>query len=522
MTKTAFRGLVICAVLGALVFRTAGLGLRPMHHDEANQAVKFGALLERGEYRYDPADHHGPSLYYLTLPFAWVASGTSFPALSETTLRLVPALFGTALILVFILFAGGLAREGIFFAGLIAAISPAMTYYGRFYIQETLLVFFLAAFIASGWRYVRTGSGWWAAAAGFAAGMMYATKETSVILFAAAGGSLLLGKLFRKREPPVSAAGRPLKIVHAVWFLGAAVVTAGLLYTSFFRNPGGLADSVRAFGGYFTRAGGAGLHAEPWYYYLKLLAYSRFGDGPAWSEAFVLALAIAGTVSAFGADAGKDGHPRFLRFMVFFTALTGIAFSAIPYKTPWNVLPFNLGIVVLAGAGAGLLWRAGRFRIVRAVVLVVLLPGLLTLFRQDYRANFVDYANPTNPYVYAQTTRDFLGLVRAVDGIAAESPEGKNTLIKVVAPPEETWPLPWYLRGYSKVGYWTDPADAGKLAGTPVVITSADFALKVGPDLGEGYEFRYFGLRPEIVLSLFARQDLWDAYVSHRQSGRER
>ena len=46
--------------------------VRPMHHDEANQAVRFGRLLETGEYRYDRRDHHGPTLYYLTLPVAWL------------------------------------------------------------------------------------------------------------------------------------------------------------------------------------------------------------------------------------------------------------------------------------------------------------------------------------------------------------------------------------------------------------------------------------------------------------------
>jgi predicted membrane-bound mannosyltransferase len=66
MKKATFFGLFLLVLAGALVFRTAGLGLRPMHHDEANQAVKFGALLEKGEYRYDRDDHHGPSLYYLT------------------------------------------------------------------------------------------------------------------------------------------------------------------------------------------------------------------------------------------------------------------------------------------------------------------------------------------------------------------------------------------------------------------------------------------------------------------------
>jgi len=57
-----------------------------MHHDEANQAVKFGALLERGEYRYDANDHHGPTLYYLTLPAAWLRGQSTLASLDERTL----------------------------------------------------------------------------------------------------------------------------------------------------------------------------------------------------------------------------------------------------------------------------------------------------------------------------------------------------------------------------------------------------------------------------------------------------
>ena len=68
MNKTAFRGLFLLSSPARLLLRSVALGLRPMHHDEANQAVKFGTLLEKGEYRYDKNDHHGPSLYYLTLP----------------------------------------------------------------------------------------------------------------------------------------------------------------------------------------------------------------------------------------------------------------------------------------------------------------------------------------------------------------------------------------------------------------------------------------------------------------------
>ncbi|NTV82107.1 MAG: hypothetical protein HGA24_11875, partial [Candidatus Aminicenantes bacterium] len=109
MTNKAFRGLFLCAVVGALLFRFVRLDVRPMHHDEANQAVRFGDLLERGEYRFDPQDHHGPTLYYLTLPAARAAGAGSLAGLGEATLRAVPALLGAGLLLLFLLFSGGLA-----------------------------------------------------------------------------------------------------------------------------------------------------------------------------------------------------------------------------------------------------------------------------------------------------------------------------------------------------------------------------------------------------------------------------
>ena len=178
--------------------------------------------------------------------------------------------------------------------------------------------------------------------------------------------------------------------------------------------------------------------------------------------------------------------------------------------------PFYLGLVILAGNGAGMLWRTSRFLVVKVLILAVMLPGILNLTRQEYRANFTDFANPTNPYVYAQTSLDFMKLVEAVEGIAAGHPEHERMLIKVVAPPDETWPLPWYLRRFARVGYWTDVAKAGDLRDAPVVITSASFGEEAGRTLNGGYQSAFYGLRPEVVLSLYARQDLWDGYVRSR------
>ena len=62
----------VLAVSAALLLRLPELARRPMHHDEANQAVRCGELQQTCVYRYDPVDHHGPTLYYFSLPLAWL------------------------------------------------------------------------------------------------------------------------------------------------------------------------------------------------------------------------------------------------------------------------------------------------------------------------------------------------------------------------------------------------------------------------------------------------------------------
>ncbi len=71
------RGVFLALILLAGALRFPGLGARPMHADEAVHADKFGTLLEGGGYVYDPSDYHGPSLYYLTLPSAWLQGATA-------------------------------------------------------------------------------------------------------------------------------------------------------------------------------------------------------------------------------------------------------------------------------------------------------------------------------------------------------------------------------------------------------------------------------------------------------------
>src|SRR5205814_3536460 len=111
MTSTSAGAVVAIALTAGLALRGARLSERPMHHDEANQAIKFGDLLERGDYRYDYRDHHGPTLYYLTLPSAWFGGRYTLASLDEATLRRVPVVFGVATILLLPLLSAGIGRS---------------------------------------------------------------------------------------------------------------------------------------------------------------------------------------------------------------------------------------------------------------------------------------------------------------------------------------------------------------------------------------------------------------------------
>src|SRR5450759_3560200 len=86
--------LFLVAGASALALRLPQLDRRPMHTDESVQALKFKELWEKGEYRYDPNEFHGPSLNYATLPFVWLGPARNFAELSESNLRLVPVVFG--------------------------------------------------------------------------------------------------------------------------------------------------------------------------------------------------------------------------------------------------------------------------------------------------------------------------------------------------------------------------------------------------------------------------------------------
>ena len=175
-----------------------------------------------------------------------------------------------------------------------------------------------------------------------------------------------------------------------------------------------------------------------------------------------------------------------------------------------------IGFIMLAGMGAVALTRFPKRNMAKLGLGLALAAGFLQLGFQSWRASFVYPADTRNPYVYAQTTTDFTRLVRRVEGIAGLAPDGRNMLIKVIAGPYETWPLPWSLRRFGRVGYWPDAAAAGDIDRPPVIISSADETGKIDAVLGPDYQSEYYGLRPGLLLTLSVRNDLWESFLRSR------
>jgi uncharacterized protein (TIGR03663 family) len=522
MTRAVVGALVAIALAAGLALRLVRLDTRPMHHDEANQAIKFGMLLESGEYHYDTHDHHGPTLYYLTLPAARLRGQATLASLDERTLRAVPAVFGAATILLLPLVTAGIGRTAVATSAWLLAISPAMVFYSRMFIQESLFACFTLAFVIAVARVAQGGGLAWATLAGVAAGLAVATKETSVIVLPAALVACAIAWWSLRPDRPAAplAGGRWRRA--ALVSLAAAAAIASIFYSSFLANPAGVLEPFRAAGTYLDRGVAPADHAHPWHYYFGLLAYSSSG-GLRWSEGLVLVLAIIGALSSWVVPRAPSKDLRlervfWARYLTGNVAIAAAIFSLIRYKTPWNLLPFYVGVIVLAGIGFSTLIHVTASRAVRVALAAALVIASGHLAWQAWRASVTYASDPRNPYVYAHTVPDAVRMATRIRQLAALHSDGARMQVSVVAAPHEQWPLPWYLRTMPHVGYWTAAGDPLALQ-APVVVASMDHTAALDGALGDRYVSEFFGLRPEVLLTLYIERGLWERFLARAALG---
>ena len=472
--------LIIVVLALATVLRTVRLGIKPLHGDEAVQAYKFGELLEKGEYRYDSNEYHGPTLYYFTLLPAYLAGIESYANLDEWVILSAPIGFGLLLILLQLLMVKGLGRGVVIFGSFLVAISPAFVFYSRYYIQESLLVCFTFGAIACGYHYLQRPRSGWATGAGLCLGLMHATKETCIVAWFSMGTAMLfVWSLDRGRRESVPNKSTGITKTHLLAGLIAGSVVSCLFYSSFCTYPEGIVASVASWKTYFNRAVDSGWHIHPWYTYFKILFFTHDGPGPIWSEAFLILLAVSGGIFIWRGKCPVGMSLELLRFLSIYTAMMAITYSVIPYKTPWCLLSFWHGGILLAAVGGVGLFQAcvsSRFRIILGLLLA---GGLSHLFWLSLQTNFVYCADARNPYVYGHTSRDVLQVTGRIQEISRAHQDKENMRIDIICPGGDLWPLPWYLRSLDNgnIGWYSEiPVDYEP---APLIIIRSDLLPKL-------------------------------------------
>jgi predicted membrane-bound mannosyltransferase len=105
-------------------------------------------------------------------------------------------------------------------------------------------------------------------------------------------------------------------------------------------------------------------------------------------------------------------------------------------------------------------------------------------------------------------------LVERANDLAAVHPDEYSMEIAVIQPDHDYWPLPWYLRKFTRVGYWgAIPEDLS----APLIVASPTLHDDLVEFLGERYTHEMHGLRPAVLRSAYIEKDLWDAFMDGRR-----
>jgi hypothetical protein len=288
-----------------------------------------------------------------------------------------------------------------------------------------------------------------------------------------------------------------------------------------FTNFRGILDSFVAYKYYFQKAGQNSWHIHPWYYYFKILFGSKYAGRPFWSEIFIISLSAIGLVFILKRKQKIPCDLNLIRFIALYTVILTLIYSIIPYKTPWSMLGFYHGMILLAAFGATSLLSIQTNFFLRASVMLFLFLGVSHFLVQSYLLNFKYEADPSNPYVYAHTSKDIFEITNRIEDIAKIHPDKKNMIIEVICPGDDYWPLPWYLRDFPNIGWWnkvnfSQPA-AELIIASPNVEQDLLKKMYEWPPPGEKMLYvplfdSMMELRPQVEIRGYITKDLVDLY----------
>src|SRR6266478_3579576 len=428
MSERAWRLSSIAILIVGAFLRLYNLSLVPLHHDEGVNGNFLVTLVREGKYTYNPENYHGPTLYFFSAVIPWIArffGGKAFGdnyGLTTFNIRLVTAAFGVGTIWLVLLLRKRLGTIGVLAAAGLIAISPGAVYLSRYFIHESLFVFFTLGIVVAALKYYDTGRSVYLILASISTALMVATKETwimngPVLLIALVTTSIyfrLRDKLDRKRadddssfrerlQTTIDRLGGPIQITTiALVAFAIFILVAVFFYSSFFTNyPKGVADALKALNLWRHRTHE---HEHPWYQYIYWLV---------WEEGIVLVLAgIGALIAVWRAD------NRLALFLSLWSFGLLAAYSLVGYKTPWISLNFIVPLALTSGYTLDVAYQKLREyqQAWLFIPLAVLIAAPCTY--QMYELNFVHYDDDAYPYVYAHTRRELHAMLDEIDKVS--------------------------------------------------------------------------------------------------------
>ena len=264
-----------------------------------------------------------------------------------------------------------------------------------------------------------------------------------------------------------------------------------LFFSSFFTYSEGVGRAFEAYA-IWTKTGNKD-HLQNGY-----LGYVKWGMK---IEAPLLLLSALGILVAM-----LRGKHRFAMFTALWAFGLFVAYTLIPYKTPWLALSFFLPMCLIAGYGLGEL-IASKNKALKAAAIASAILGTSILAYQSFSLNFVRYDDEEMGYVYAHTKRGFLDLIHEIDRYAEKSGRGTDATIEIVSP--EYWPMTWYLNDYDHANFHGNLTDAN--TAEMIVAKKDDQDAAIIQRYSAHYKLAgVWPLRPGVDLTLLVRKDLAD------------
>lgn len=429
--------LEIAILLVAVFLRIWLIEIKPPHFDEGINGWFADQMLANGYYHYDPTNYHGPLHFYA------VFLSQSLFGRHLWALRL-PAIIASLLCVFAILkFREFFGAQTARLAALAMAVSPAYVFYGRYSIHESWQALFsilllwgiLGLWKSGGRRYFFT--------AVFSVTGLVLTKETYLLhvgCFLLAGLVLWSWQLIVPSRPALPAARQQWSRDDVVLATGVSVLLIVFFYSGNFLDFASLKGLYQTFAAWFQTGVQASGHEKTScqvgplnYYWVALMARYEWP-------------ALAGLAACLRFMWGSDAR---LRYTAIMAAGVLLAYSIIPYKTPWCIIsiiwPFYLIL------GALLVELAGRWKkkLLPWILISPLLAGSLVLC---WRLNFEKFADDREPYVYVQTYPGIYDFTNPLLSVAAKDPRNYGMGGMVLL--DSYYPLPWMLGDFTRVGYF--------------------------------------------------------------------